>query len=339
MDVPMRVKPFLSLRYKLLIPLMSLAALMFTMGYFGAQTYLKDTIFSIMDEEAESIETYVKECLDVDALQSFTESAAPYDEANGIPEAMQDPQYLKLQDCVASVAQFNSRAWVYTYYKVDENTLAFGVDMWNTTEPENGSPLGYTFTYADGDFEEHLLGLEYLNAYDDLVYDEELGVYYYATTSPLVNSNGEHVGGLAVYLDAGWTVEQLQNLSENLLVIFICVFALVAVFILTITRRAMSQLETLQKASRRVADGDYTLIPVKIQRIDDEISMLTDLFNTMLDKVEEREEDLEQQVEQLKLQIDNEKRQKDVKEIVESEFFQDLKNRAATVRKQREQKS
>jgi uncharacterized protein involved in exopolysaccharide biosynthesis len=58
----------------------------------------------------------------------------------------------------------------------------------------------------------------------------------------------------------------------------------------------------------------------------------------MLDKVEEREEKLEDQVEQLKVQIDMEKRNKDVKEIVESEFFQDLKQRAAEVRKQRSQK-
>lgn len=331
-------KPFLSLRYKLLIPLMSLGILMFIMGYFGARAYLRETIFNIMDEEVESILDYVDGCLNVDALETFTSNAVPDEISIGRSAAMNDPLYLEQEACIASVRQFNPRAWVYTYYPVDENTMAFGLDMWNVTSPKNGSPLGYTFTSADWDFEQHRLGLQGMYTYDELGLDEETGLYFYGTTSPLVDSKGNLAGGIAVYLDAGWTVEQLQILSNYLLAIFVGIFVLVTVLVLTITQKSMSELGTLQAASRRVAEGDYTPIVVKPQRLDDELSTLAGLFNTMLDKVEEREETLENQVEELKLQIDHEKRAKDVKEIVESQFFKDLKGRAAEVRKQRQQK-
>lgn len=317
---------------------MSLGVLMFIMGYFGAQSYLKRTIFNIMDEEVDSILNYVDGCLNVDTLEAFTSNAVEDEIATGRSAAMNDPLYLEQEACIVSVSQFNPRAWVYTYYEVDAKTLAFSLDMWNVTSPEDGSPLGYTFTNADWDFEQNQLGLKDTYTYGQLELDEETGVYYYGTTSPLRDSSGKVVGGIAVYLDAGWTVEQLQTLSSYLLVIFIGIFALVTILVLTITRRAMSQLGTLQAASRRVADGDYTLITAKPQRVDDELSMLTELFNTMLDKVEEREEDLQTQVEELKLQIDNEKRKKDVKDIVDSQFFKDLKERAAEVRRQRAQK-
>jgi len=331
-------KPFLSLRYKLLIPLLSLGVLMFIMGYFGAQAYLRETIFNIMDEEIESILDYVDGCLNVDALEAITSNAALDEISNGRSAAMNDPLYLEQEACIASVEEFNPRAWVYTYYEVDANTLAYSIDMWNVTSPVDGSPLGYTFTSADWDFEENQLGLVETYPYDDLELDEETGVYYYATTSPLRDASGKVVGGIAVYLDAGWTVEQLQNLSRYLLVIFVGIFVVVTALVLAITKRAMSELGTLQAASRRVAEGDYTPIAIKPQKVDDELSTLAELFNTMLDKVEEREEILENQVEELKLKIDEEKRTKEVKEIVDSQFFKDLKERAAEVRRQRQQK-
>ena len=331
-------KPFLSLRYKLLIPLLSLGVLMFIMGYFGARAYLRETIFNIMDEEVDSILDYVEGCLDEEVLYSFTSNAALDEISTGRSAAMNAPLYLEQEACVASVEQFNPRAWVYTYYPVDETTMAFGIDMWNVTSPENGSPLGYSFTEIDGDFEQHQFGLQGTYTYEQLEIDEETGIYYYGTTSPLVTPSGKVVGGIAVYLDSGWTVEQLQNLSKYLLVIFVGIFVVVTALVLAITKRAMSELGTLQSASRRVAEGDYTPIAIKPQKVDDELSTLAELFNTMLDKVEEREEILENQVEELKLKIDEEKRTKEVKEIVDSQFFKDLKERAAEVRRQRQQK-
>jgi hypothetical protein len=56
------------------------------------------------------------------------------------------------------------------------------------------------------------------------------------------------------------------------------------------------------------------------------------VFETMMDKVRQREEKLKQQVTELKIEIDQTKRQKQVSEIVDTDFFQDLVIKARKLR-------
>jgi methyl-accepting chemotaxis protein len=336
--MPVQSKSYLSLRYKLLIPLMSLGVVMFIMGYYGARTYLRDTIYQIMDEEVTSITEFVAECMDEDELQALTTEVRGDFSANW-PASMTDPRYWEQQDCLVRVADYNSRAELYTYYAVDEETLANGLDQWATLFPDESYVFAETFIAEDEEDMQYLLqGLQEKTNYPELKYDEDYDVYYYAVAMPLRNSSNQVIGGLVTYLDAGWSVESLQELSNYLLVIFIAVFIVVTGLVLFITHKTTAELAALKDASLRVADGDYTPVTLKPHRINDEVSMLAQSFNTMLEKVREREETLQNEVEVLKIRIDMEKRTKDVKEVVETEFFQDLKKRAAAVRRQRSQK-
>jgi methyl-accepting chemotaxis protein len=332
-----REKPYLSLRYKLLIPLMTLGIAMFIMGYFGAREYLRSTIYRIMNEEIDSITEFVKNCMDEDQLEVLTSGEAQYIASLGWPAGMTDSRYWEQQECLDKVYDYNPRAQLYTYYAVDETTLAYGLDQWATLDPEYSYILGDEIS-GDDDIENLWRGLVSVNYYDELEYDETDDVYYHAVTSPLINSSGMVIGGLSVYLDAGWAVESLQELSNYLLVIFAAIFVLVTFLVLAITRTVTSELVVLQATSRRVADGDYTPISLKSHAVNDEVSTLADLFNSMLGKVREREETLQTEVAELKVQIDIEKRNKDVQEIVDSEFFQDLKQRAAEMRKEKSKK-
>lgn len=65
----------------------------------------------------------------------------------------------------------------------------------------------------------------------------------------------------------------------------------------------------------------------------DEIAQLSQVFGVMARDVMAREESLKRQVEELRIEIDEAKRAKQVSEIVDSEFFQDLKAKAAAMRK------
>ena len=66
----------------------------------------------------------------------------------------------------------------------------------------------------------------------------------------------------------------------------------------------------------------------------DEIETMQGVFKGMVDKVYKREEVLRQQLRDLKIEIDQSKRQKQVSEIVDSEFFQDLRTKAQKMRDQ-----
>jgi len=331
-------KRYLSLRYKLLIPLMGLGLLMFVIGYFGAREYLRSTIYKIMDEEVDSIREFVTACMDVDELRALTIEVKG-DFSENWPDSMTDNRYWDQQECLVKVSDYNPRAELYTYYAVDENTLANGLDQWATLYPEESFVFGETFTANDDDDFDYLVrGLQETTQYPELKFDDESQIYYYAVVTPLRNSKNEVVGGLAIYLDAGNVVESLQILSKYLIAIFSVLFIVIAALVLGITRNVTSELVALQSTSKRVAEGDYTPITLRSHRFNDEVSTLGGLFNTMLDKVREREKTLQIQVEELKIQIDNKKRSEDVQQIVDSEFFQDLKQKAAEVRKQREQK-
>jgi methyl-accepting chemotaxis protein len=338
MTMQTRAKPYLGLRYKILIPLFALGALIFILSYFGARNYLRNTIYNIMEEDIVSIRDFVAACMDEDALQALTSGDVKYDTSADWPAGMTDPRYWEQQDCLVAVYDYNPRAEIYTYYAVNETTLAYGLDQWATLLPEDSYPFGELIDAETSNVEDLWFGLADTYIYPELEYDEELDVYYYAAAAPLQNSRGDVVGGISIFLDAGWAVENIQALSKNLLMIFTGIFALITILVLTITRKTTSELTALKDASMRVADGDYTPISLSPHTMDDEVSTLARLFNTMLGKVHAREESLQIEVEQLKVQINMEKRNMDVKEIVESEFFQDLKQRAAEVRKQRSKK-
>lgn len=330
-------KRYLSLRYKLLIPLMGLGVLMFIMGYYGAQKYLRDTIYDIMKDETDSVRLYVEGCLNEDQLQAITSGDVQYDETAPWPDGMTDQRYWDQAECLAGVEDFNPRTEIYTYYQTANSGLAFGVDQWAVLQAEDSYLLGEKIL-EDEDYNYLLRGLEGVTYYDELKYFEEDDIYYFAVTSPLRNSQGIVIGGLTIYLDASVAVDRLQTLSDLLAIIFAVLFVVVTLLVLGITRNVTSELVALQSTSKRVAEGDYSPITLRPHRFNDEVSTLGELFNTMLDKVRQREQTLKTKVEELTIQIDNKKRSQDVQQIVESEFFQDLKQKAAEVRKQRQQK-
>ncbi len=330
-------KDSVSLRFKLLIPLLALITVIFAASYFGIRQYLRNTIYNLLDEETTAITDYITDCLDTDVLNSMVMDGVDYDESAGWSEGMIDERYWDQQLCLETAGASNPRTAIFTYHVVDQNTLIYGLDQYAMLDPEYSYVFGEEALKEDEDYENMLRGLKGVYHYDDLKHDEAGGIYYYATITPIKTPSGETIGGLVVYLAANFATESLQYISNILLALFAVIYALFVLLVLVITRRVTAQLTELQAAASRVADGNYTPITLKPQSVNDEVSALAGLFNIMLDKVRVREESLKQEVVELKIQIDMERKNKEVKEIVESEFFQDLKTRAATARKQRQQ--
>jgi signal transduction histidine kinase len=180
-------------------------------------------------------------------------------------------------------------------------------------------------------------GLTAESSQDELYYDDEDEASFFGLASPIQNESGETVGGIDVLVNANEFIENVDTLSFLLFGIFIVIYFLIAAIILWVIGSATSQLHTLNAAALRVAEGDYTLVKVRKQAVNDEVANLAAVFNTMLEKVRGREETLKQRVAELEIVIDTKKRQENVKEIVDSEFFQDLAARAAKIRASRKQ--
>jgi energy-coupling factor transport system substrate-specific component len=115
----------------------------------------------------------------------------------------------------------------------------------------------------------------------------------------------------------------------------------VLTFLFTITNAALvaqsisRPLLRLTGSARAMHDGKLTSARVgelKAAAGSDEISELTRMFGQMAGEVIQREETLRQQVAELKIEIDETKTAKQVAEVTETEYFQDLQRRAARLR-------
>ncbi len=340
-SVPAAKHAFLSIRFKVLFPLMILLTVIFIVTYFGSQKFLKTIIFRFMKQEAASVKDAALNCLDPAMLGELTQAA----QANPEMDWTQDTRYIEIQDCLVNENINYERAAIFTYYQNAEGAFVFGVDGWveSGSEAEESIPFGEEIkneTVGDVVFESMsngLLanGLTAESSQDELYYDEEEDASFFGLASPIQDESGETVGGMVILVNASNFIENLDMLSFFLLAIFIVIYILIAVLVLWITGSATSQLRTLNAAALRVAEGDYTPVKVKSQAVNDEVANLAGVFNTMLEKVRGREETLKQRVAELEIVIDANKRKDDVKEIVDTEFFQDLAARAAKIRASR----
>jgi nitrate/nitrite-specific signal transduction histidine kinase len=113
----------------------------------------------------------------------------------------------------------------------------------------------------------------------------------------------------------------------------VIVFVMVYVVSNQLTRPVIA----LTRAAARIGEGDYKQDLAHLTQVNfqDEISTMADVFTIMVGKVYQREQTLIKQVEELRIEIDDTKRKKQVSEIVESEFFQDLQAKSRAMRRRR----
>lgn len=126
------------------------------------------------------------------------------------------------------------------------------------------------------------------------------------------------------------------SVRRNILLASSIFFLFGVASIFAITTQAMRWLSDLTAASRAIARGEYKQdlshlynVPVR-----SEISVLAEAIEDS-GRVHIREQVLIQRVRELEIKVDEEKKQQQVGEIVESEFFQDLAHKAKTLRNKR----
>lgn len=155
---------------------------------------------------------------------------------------------------------------------------------------------------------------------------------------PILDDAGNPVAAIGVDFEADYVNEVRDEVSVDVRNAFLIAYPVllgIMVFITTVFTRPLLDLTA---AAERTGEGDYSVdfANLRDQRLQDEIGVLAGVFEAMVKKVDKREQSLKQQVAQLKIEIDEAKKQSEVEEIVESDFFRDLKSRATDLRTTRE---
>lgn len=150
---------------------------------------------------------------------------------------------------------------------------------------------------------------------------------------------GEVVAAQMVYVPAGELFNAALRSFLTIIAIFLVVFA-TAILVLNILlkRLVIQPVHTMGSLALEISADK--IVPQALDsepftgltRRTDELGQLASVFRNMAREVYARTQNLKQQVQELRIEIDVFKRQKQVEEIVETDFFKDLQSKARKMR-------
>ncbi len=273
-------------------------------------------------QEAKSSETAMQSAL----AQSDTATTAGFSD---------DPRYQQLLQQMDTLHKIEPRAWPYIW--VNDGSIGdafYVVDLAAIYNPEKSTL--FLESVQGGELTTELT----LSTNEEGIlesYTDDWGTWYSAWM-PILDSNSQLIGGVGIDFEAG-EVDQVQRTIRNtVLIVFLIIYLIVFIAIFWISKMITGPILKLTRAADAVGEGNYEqdFAPLHTNKLfRNEINILAYVFSKMVDKIQERVEVLQQQVIKLRVEIDEAKRQNQVEEIVNTDFFRDLKNRASKIRDQR----
>ena len=150
---------------------------------------------------------------------------------------------------------------------------------------------------------------------------------------------GEVIAAQIIYVPAEDVFASARLSLTAVMIIISVIFAVVVFAINALLKRAVViPVQRLAGLAQRISDeslspNDPELATVsQIAQRSDELGRTANVFQRMAREVYSREQQLKQEVRQLTIQIDQSKREQQVKQITETDFFQDLQKKAKEMR-------
>jgi HAMP domain-containing protein len=331
---PERRRLTLNLSMKLLIAFSLVFGVVFALAFawfysFSTQAALEQIRGDLTNTLYATIEG-----IDGDEFAALVNEAVP-DPASGLPD--QDPRYQQHQQWLDLIHRIEPRANPYTYVKSPEGRDVLWVgDIFRIVRPEEGTQFLESYT-PQADL--ILQGLEQ-EASRMTIYTDDWGRWVSAY-APIRDSQGVAVGAVGIDFAADYVSQVQQQIRNSVFIAFLVTYGGLFVVVLILSRVLTRPIVKLTKMASCVASGyydqDFAGLASGVGLLRDEIATLAETFVVMVDKVREREESLKQQVAELKIEIDEVKRQQQVGEIVDSDFFQGLRDKAQIIRRRRSQ--
>jgi HAMP domain-containing protein len=324
-----------SMRVKLLIGFTLLFSLIFAVAFYWFYTFATDMAMNKLKNELTLIITGTASQLNVDQFQAVLNYQDVELNADGYPDINKYPEYWAHCHFLRQVKlSINPDMGIYTYILGDPN-IKNEVIFIGSSGAEKSSgvkfrehfvPVYYPETIINGVHETNIL----MNSYPD-----DWGKWISGYT-PIKNANGDVIGGLGADYPATYVHDVRKAIQDKIVIAFAITYITLFLFVFYISRTLTRPITSLTRIAGQIGEGNYEntseLDKFSKGRITDEIGTLARVFGIMVGKVYQREQILRLQVEQLKIEIDQVKQQKQVSEIVETDFFKDLVEKANTIR-------
>jgi hypothetical protein len=265
---------------------------------------------------------------------------------SGVPS--DDPRYIAHQQWLITVMQIEPRLRsTYTFVEGDWDRGVHWIgDTYRVTDPEDMTVFMEPYTVTEDSV---LLNGLIEDTVNMNYYTDDWGTWVSAY-GPIRNSNGDVVGGLGMDMRADYITQVQERVKSQVqeeiqrrgVIVFGGTFAILfvtyaasSVLVFLVANRITRPVIALTAIAEDVAEGDYDqdISSLYSGKSPDEISTLAYVFDMMIGKVHAREEHLKRQVRELRIEVDQTKKERHVKEIVESDYFKDLQATARAMRR------
>lgn len=323
-----------SLRVKLLISFTLLFAVIFAGAFYWfynfaatrATNRLIDDLFVLADGTAQGING--------DDVETILADAVPNDE--GFSD---HPLYQALAQWLGTIKEVDPRAGLAVMIRGDEpDEYLVVVNGGVVTDPENAPPFMDSFTLEEPlpEFDILFSGGDPDDRFVFGPYEDPYGRWISGYRT-IRNAAGEPIAVLGIDYEAEYYYSVRESVQNAAIPAFLLTYVVVFAAVFFISDFFTRRIRVLTRMAGKVSEGNYEQdFDVLTQnRLHDEINTLADVFELMVDKVRQREEKLKAQVMELQIILDTSKRDEQVIEIVESDFFRDLRHKATNMRNRR----
>jgi methyl-accepting chemotaxis protein len=241
----------------------------------------------------------------------------------------EDPRYQEHLDWIRTVQLIEPRGYIYTYIAAPDPAeilwIADGLQFLRPGEEARFFDVFRPVGPLLGGLTQETLNLR--------GYTDQWGAWISAYR-PIFDDNGDVVGAAGIDFEYAYVNEVRSGVLNSLLVVFGISLILLPIVVFFIAQALTRSIKTLTHAAARIGEGDYSpdFTQLTKARFPDEITKLASVFDIMVGKVEQREEKLKERVAALEIMVDQTKRDKQVSEIIDSDFFQDLQVKAKEMR-------
>lgn len=330
---------FLSLRVKIWIGFILIFTPVFVASYYWFYQYTNARVFQTITENLENTLSGTLRGIDKENfVRLFGEESvnnpmcppAQGAEVNGYyPE--DNPLYMEHVNWLYAAQQLEPQTRIYTYVKGLEpgEVIAIGSTGY-FREPRGGFRFCQRYISTTS------------RIYDGLTvrvdvwkpYTDKFGTWI-TTYAPIVDDNGKVIGAIGVDISANYVEEVRNGILLSGAIAFLLSYVLIFFLVYWLSGLLTKPIIGLADVAKDIGEGDYShewKDSDEKRNFRDEIDTLTSVFQVMVDKVAMREKNLRARVQQLEIMVDRSKLDKQVKEIVESDFFLSLQSKVDDMR-------
>ncbi|MGE7984423.1 methyl-accepting chemotaxis protein [Solibacillus sp. NPDC093137] len=214
------------------------------------------TVIMLQFNSARSVQSSVKE-----RTIEVASNIVNYIDVQKYEQLIEEPEenatYWALREQLNELREYNGVMYAYTYFVPEENgEVTFLVDGMPADDTENAGKLGD----ASGSTKyEHIERVIEDGQFASDLLSSDFGEYITGIV-PIKNDAGKTIAYLGVDIDASYVSSLTKNVAKEIVpiiaLIFIIIFIVALIGIYTYIRRALSPLQTLNKAAENLASGD-----------------------------------------------------------------------------------